>query len=215
VGLSFITGSISAPGLAEASEYWAKDNPWRALFVRQAPGAAPEAAINLTLKRGVRATLEYTASGDIAKARAATNPGVAPHLEFVDMAGHGYAVVSAGPDRIDTEFVCTVRPVTRATTPDGGPLRYRVSHQARRRSWSSRCLRETPNCRFGEVSRIGGGGSIIAISAVEAPIPRPVVLKVSWRDACWPSLRLRPTAMSCYPRRRRRRLSVMCSRIGV
>jgi len=131
VGVSFITGSISAPGLAEASEYFPKDQTLRALFVRQEPGAEPEATINLTLKRGVRSALEYAASGDIEKARAATNPDVAPHLEFVDMAGHGFAVVSAGPDTIETEFVCIVRPITRATTPDGGPLRYRVSHHAR------------------------------------------------------------------------------------
>jgi alkaline phosphatase D len=78
----------------------------------------------------VRAALEYAASGDIAKARALTNPDNAPHVEFVDMAGHGYSVVTAGPDAIDTEFVCIVRPITRATTPDGGPLRYRVSHRA-------------------------------------------------------------------------------------
>ena len=130
VGLSFITGSISAPGLAEAAEYM-KDFPLLPLFVRKAPGAAPEATINLTIKHGVRAALEYAASGDIAKARAATNPDVAPHLEFVDMAGHGYAVVSAGPDAIDTEFICIVRPIARAATPDGGPLRYRVSHRAR------------------------------------------------------------------------------------
>jgi len=78
----------------------------------------------------VRAALEYAATGDIAKARALTNPDVAPHLEFVDMAGHGYTVVSAGADAIETEFVCIARPIARATTPDGGPLRYRVSHQA-------------------------------------------------------------------------------------
>jgi alkaline phosphatase D len=78
----------------------------------------------------VRSALEYAASGDIAKARAVTNPDVAPHLEFVDMAGHGYAVVSAGSTAINTEFVCIVRPITRATTADGGPLRYRVSHRA-------------------------------------------------------------------------------------
>jgi alkaline phosphatase D len=129
VGLSFITGSISAPGLAEATEYW-KDSPTLPLFVRKTAGHAPEHTINLTIKRGVRAALEYAASGDIAKARALTNPDVAPHLEFVDMAGHGYAVVSAGPDAIDVEFVCIVRPITRAATPDGGPLRYRVSHGA-------------------------------------------------------------------------------------
>jgi alkaline phosphatase D len=131
VGVSFITGSISAPGLGEAAEFF-KDSPVLPLYVRKTAGAAPEHTINLTIKRGVRSALEYAASGDIAKARAVTNPDVAPHLEFVDMAGHGYAVVSAGPDAIDTEFVCIVRPIARATTPDGGPLRYRVSHHAKR-----------------------------------------------------------------------------------
>ncbi|VVS98091.1 Phosphodiesterase [Sphingomonas sp. EC-HK361] len=129
VGISFITGSISAPGLGEAAEY-RKASPLLPLFVRKTAGAAPEHTINLTIKRGVRSALEYAASGDIAKARAVTNPDVAPHLEFVDMAGHGYAVVTAGPDSIDTEFVCIARPIARAATPDGGPLRYRVSHRA-------------------------------------------------------------------------------------
>jgi alkaline phosphatase D len=134
VGLSFITGSISAPGLGEAAEYF-KDSPVLPLYVRKTTAAAPEHTINLTIKRGVRSALEYAASGDIVKARAVTNPDVAPHLEFVDMAGHGYAVVSAGPDTIDTEFVCIVRPIARAITPDGGPLRYRVSHRAK--SWAA------------------------------------------------------------------------------
>jgi alkaline phosphatase D len=130
VGLSFITGSVSAPGMAESAESY-KEFPLRPLFVRKAEGLAPEATINLTLRRGVRSALEYAASGDIDKARALTNPDVAPHLEFVDMAGHGYSVVTAAPEAIETEFVCIVRPVTRATTSDGGPLRYRVSHRAR------------------------------------------------------------------------------------
>ena len=30
------------------------------------------------------------------------------------------------------EFVCIPRPVTRASTPDGGPIRYRLVHRARR-----------------------------------------------------------------------------------
>ena len=130
VGLSFINGSISAPGLAEAAEYM-KPSPLLPLFVRKTLGAAPEATINLTIKHGVRSALEYAASGDIAKARAASNPNVSPHIALVDMAGHGYAVVSAGADAIDTEFVCIVRPIARAKTPDGGPLRYRVSHRAK------------------------------------------------------------------------------------
>ncbi|WP_275669369.1 alkaline phosphatase D family protein [Sphingomonas panacisoli] len=129
VGLSFITGSISAPGMGEAVEF-AKPSPQQPLFVRKVDGAPPEHTVNLTIKRGVRAALEYAASGDIAKARALTNPDVAPHVAFVDMAGHGYTVVSAGPDAVDSEFVCIERPIKRATTPDGGPLRYRVSHRA-------------------------------------------------------------------------------------
>ena len=95
VGLSFITGSISAPGLAEAAEYM-KDSPLLPLFVRKAPGAAPEATINLTIKHGVRAALEYAACGDIAKARAATNPDVAPHL---GIRRHGRARLCSGQCR--------------------------------------------------------------------------------------------------------------------
>ena len=129
VGLSFITGSISAPGLGEAAEFF-KDSPQRPLYVRKPEGGAPEHTINLTIKRGVRAALEYAASGDIEKARALTNPDVAPHVAFVDMAGHGYSVVTADRHAIETEFVCIVRPIARATTPDGGPLRYRVTHRA-------------------------------------------------------------------------------------
>ncbi|MDB5678875.1 alkaline phosphatase D family protein [Sphingomonas bacterium] len=131
VGLSFITGSISAPGMGEAVEYQ-KPSAVTPLLVRKVAGAAPEHTVNLTIKRGVRAALEYAASGDIAKARALTNPDVAPHVEFVDMAGHGYTVISADAHAIDSEFVCIVRPIARATTPDGGPLRYRVSHRAPR-----------------------------------------------------------------------------------
>lgn len=131
VGVSFITGSVSAPGMGEAVEFM-KDSPTRSLYVRKMPGLEPEHTVNLTLKRGVRSALEYAASGDIDKARALTNPDVAPHLEFVDMAGHGYAVVTADAQAIDTEFVCIARPIKRATTPDGGPLRYRVSHRARK-----------------------------------------------------------------------------------
>lgn len=142
VGLSFITGSLSAPGLAEATEYGLKNSPLRPLFCVERPGKPPENTINLTLKHGVRSALDYAASGDLAKARALSNPDVAPHVAFVDMAGHGYAVVSAGADAIATEFVCVVRPIERATTPDGGPLRYRVTHAAER--WRAG---ETPTLR--------------------------------------------------------------------
>jgi alkaline phosphatase D len=134
VGLAFITGSISAPGLVEALEHGLKGHPLRPLFIAERPGGAkPEATVNLLLKRGVRSALEYARSGDIARARALTNPDNAPHLEFVDMGGHGYSVVTAGPGSIETEFVCIPRPVARSHRPDGGPLRYGVVNLSK--SW--------------------------------------------------------------------------------
>jgi alkaline phosphatase D len=44
-------------------------------------------------------------------------------------------VVTAGPDRLVSEFVCIPRPIVRAQTPDGGPLRYRVRHSAK--TWTA------------------------------------------------------------------------------
>jgi alkaline phosphatase D len=138
VGISFITGSISAPGLAEALEHGLKGHPLRPLFVADRQGATPETTANLLFKHGVKSAWEYAQTGDLMRARALSNPDVAPHVEFVDFGGHGYAVVTAGPDYIETEFVCIARPITRAATPDGGPVRYRVSHRAERWNKSQR-----------------------------------------------------------------------------
>jgi alkaline phosphatase D len=131
VGVAFITGSISAPGLAEALEHGLKDHPLRPLFAVERPGGKYENTINLTVKHGVKSALEYSKSGDLAAAHQVSNPDNAPHLSFVDMGGHGYAVVTAGPQAVESEFVCIPRPIARATTPDGGPLRYRVTHRAK------------------------------------------------------------------------------------
>jgi alkaline phosphatase D len=88
-----------------------------------------EPTMNLLQLHGVRSALEYAASGDLAKAHAVSNPELSPHLEFVDMGGHGYGVVSVDASRMVTDFVCIPRPIERAATPDGGPLRYRVRHE--------------------------------------------------------------------------------------
>jgi alkaline phosphatase D len=69
-------------------------------------------------------------SGDINKARALSNPDLSPHLSFVDMGGHGYAVVRVTGDILETEFVCIPRPVERSERADGGPLLYRTRHRA-------------------------------------------------------------------------------------
>jgi alkaline phosphatase D len=133
VGIAFVTGSISAPGLVEALEHkFPKDNPLRVLFVGQGPqDSRPQPTVNLLLMRGVRACLEYAKSGDIAKARGATNAELSPHLSFVDMGGHGYTVVRADGETFETEFVCIPRPVERSSREDGGALAYRVVHSAR------------------------------------------------------------------------------------
>ncbi len=95
VGVAFITGSVSAPGLPEAYEHrFPKDHPLRALFLAQTPGQSTwEPSINLLLHHGVRTCLEYQRSGDLERARRLSNPDLSPHLSFIDMGGHGYATV--------------------------------------------------------------------------------------------------------------------------
>ena len=91
----------------------------------------PQPTINLLLRHGVKSCLEYQKSGDLAKARAASNPDLSPHLSFVDMGGHGYAVVHVSSTTMETEFVCIPRPLERSESADGGPLVYRVKHKAK------------------------------------------------------------------------------------
>jgi alkaline phosphatase D len=128
VGIAFVTGSISAPGLVEAWEHsLPKTHPLRSLFLGQGPSdGAPQPTVNMLLRHGVRSCLEYAQSGDASKARALSNPDLSPHLSFVDMGGHGYSVVRATSESIETEFVCIPRPIERSDREDGGPLRYRV-----------------------------------------------------------------------------------------
>jgi alkaline phosphatase D len=129
VGVAFITGSISAPGLVEAYEHrFPKDHPLRALYVADV-GGEKRPAVNLLMHHGVRACLEYQRSGDAAAARRASNPDLAPHLSFLDMGGHGYAVLRVSADAVECEFVCIPRPLERSAGEDGGPLRYRVAHR--------------------------------------------------------------------------------------
>jgi alkaline phosphatase D len=105
------------------------------LFAVERAGGKYENTINLTFKHGVKTALEYAKSGDLAAARKASNPDNAPHLSFVD---HGRPRLRRRhrPQAVESEFVCIPRPIARATTPDGGPLRYRVTHRAK--LWSTR-----------------------------------------------------------------------------
>jgi alkaline phosphatase D len=131
IGIAYIVGSISAPGLVEALEYkLPKDHPLRALYLAQRPGKEkPEPTINMLFRHGVRSCLEYQRTGDADRARSMSNPDLAPHLAFLDLGGHGYATVRASADTWECEFVCIPRPIERVTRRDGGPLLYRVVHR--------------------------------------------------------------------------------------
>jgi len=60
VGIAFVTGSISAPGLVEAFEHvFPKDHPMHLFFVGHGPAdIAPQPMINLLLRHGVKSCLE-------------------------------------------------------------------------------------------------------------------------------------------------------------
>ena len=133
MGLSFVGASLASPGAMEAYEHKPPDKfPLRPLYLADRPGARkPDWTFNMLLKHGVRSCLEYARSFDLARARALSSPALSPHLEFVDMGGHGYAKVRLSGDQMRTEFVCIPRPITRSEQPDGGPLRYRVVHTAK------------------------------------------------------------------------------------
>jgi alkaline phosphatase D len=132
VGLSFVGASLVSPGVMEAYEHrLPKDAPLRPLFlVDKDAESKPDWTFNMLLKHGVRACFEYSKTFDLERARSLSNPDLAPHLEFVDLGGHGYAKVRLSADEMSTEFVCIPRPIARSERPDGGPIRYRVLHTA-------------------------------------------------------------------------------------
>ncbi|HEY6179306.1 MAG TPA: alkaline phosphatase D family protein, partial [Kofleriaceae bacterium] len=130
VGVEFVTGSVSAPGLIEAAQYnLAPDDPLRPLYVHTPPGGQMQSMLNLAILHGVRSCVELAKTGDLSRALALSNREVAPHLAFLDLGGHGYSVVRLDGKAMDTEFVCIPRPIERSDRPDGGPLAYRVAHR--------------------------------------------------------------------------------------
>lgn len=141
VGISFVGASLASPGAMEALEHrFPKKHPLRPLFLADRPADAAGAAggndagpawtYNMLRKHGVRSCLEYARSFDLKRAHAVSNASLSPHVEFVDMGGHGYATVRLTGDEMRTEFLCIPRPITRSDRPDGGPLRYCVVHTA-------------------------------------------------------------------------------------
>jgi alkaline phosphatase D len=129
VGIAFVTGSISAPGVIEALEHGLpRNHPLRPIYLGNAQ--APEPLFNMLLRHGVKSCLEYLATKDVEKARRQSNPDLSPHISFVDMGGHGYSVVRATGQELGTVFVCIPRPLERSDCEDGGLVRYRVKFRA-------------------------------------------------------------------------------------
>jgi alkaline phosphatase D len=132
LGVEFITGSISQQTGFEVMEVaMRKDHPMRTLHLIDHPDGTVIPSMNVTALHGVQSTLKLKETGDIEQARAVRNPDVAPHLSFLDMGGHGYALVTATSEELSTEFVCIPRPLKRSESSDGGPLTYRVIHRTR------------------------------------------------------------------------------------
>ena len=132
VGLSFVGASLASPGTMEAQEHLLeKDHPLRPLFLADRAEGKPEWTFNMLLRHGVRSALAYAKTRDLQQARALSNRELAPHLEFVDLGGHGYAKVGLTAEEMRTEFVCIPRPIERSPGIDGGPLRYRIAHVAK------------------------------------------------------------------------------------
>ncbi|MDP3802900.1 alkaline phosphatase [Brevundimonas sp.] len=129
VGVEFVTGSISSQTFAEVQQLASRERPLRPFYLRDRLDGTAECAFGMTLMHGVQSTLALHETGDPAQARAARNPELAPHLRFMDFAGHGYTTVRASADELETEFVCIPIPHERSETEDGGPLVYRVAHR--------------------------------------------------------------------------------------
>ena len=132
VGVSFVGGSMVSPGAMESFEHgFKKDRTLRPLYLADWPDGTLAWTYNLLLKHGVRSALEYSRSFNLAKAHALSNSQLAPHLEFIDAGGHGYATVCLSGEEMRTEFVCIPRPIRRSERADGGPLRYRIAFRAK------------------------------------------------------------------------------------
>ena len=130
VAVEFVTGSISAQTLGEVMALTLpRDRPHRPLIIHDRADGTMVSALDMTVRHGVRASLKLQETGDPAAARALSNPDVSPHIDFADLNGNGYAAVRVTADALETEFVCIPWPLERATTPDGGPLTYRVTHR--------------------------------------------------------------------------------------
>ncbi len=135
-------GPSRRPVWQRRSSIGLKDHPLRPLFTVERENARYESTVNLTLKRGVRSALEYARSGDLVAARSLTNPDNAPHLEFIDMGGHGYAVVTAKAEGLADRV--RLHPASHQSSPEP---RWRTLALSRHPHRSTVARRRAPQAR--------------------------------------------------------------------
>ena len=128
VGISFTGGSISTPAPIDGWRHMKPDAPMRQLLLGPGDPAKAAPLANMLYIHGVKSCLEFNKSGDVQKAMALSNPDLAPHLNFLDLEGHGYALVAIAAHRLGCEFVCIPQPIAATDAADGGAVRYRVLH---------------------------------------------------------------------------------------
>ena len=116
VGVSFVRGSISSPGMVEANEHnLTPDDPLRPLYVAEArrrTSRSPRSTCCCTMACVRRWNTPTAATSR--RRTPLSNPDLSPHLYFVDMGGHGYATVRVDASTMVTDFVCIPRPVERS-----------------------------------------------------------------------------------------------------
>lgn len=156
VAVEFTTSSITTPTSFEAAEYVfsrAEDPKLEYFAVRRHDDGAVEPNVNISIKHGVAAAKEYSLSGSMEALAAKSNPDVAPHLVFGDMATHGYATARVDGSGFSTEFVSFRRPIHESASQAGDEPLYRVAFEAR--SWAA------------------GGAPQIVLSSMKGAPPAP------------------------------------------
>jgi alkaline phosphatase D len=114
IAVEFTTSSITTPTSVEAFEYIFSrrhEPPLEYFAVARQPNGSVAPTLNLSMSHGVRAARAYAEGASLGEALSLSNPEVAPHLDFVDMATHGFATARVDQSRLEVEFVSFRRPV--------------------------------------------------------------------------------------------------------
>lgn len=129
VGVEFVTCAMSACGFGESAVHdIAPNHPLSSLYVHQAGDARDPAALNISARYGVSASMAWTASDSVTSILDHANAEVAPHLSFVDLAAFGYSLVTVEESEVTVTFVCLSLPRERILEPPGGIPAYEVTH---------------------------------------------------------------------------------------